>query len=131
MKTFIFLASTALLAAAAPAIAKPGKGHGNPHSITSRSYHDSQYGYGNGGCPPGLAKKNPSCVPPGQAKKQFAQGQRLPYGYRGFTDYDDLPYDLRQRYRLDEDDRYIYGEDYLYQVDPQTMIVERILRSIL
>ena len=25
-------------------------------------------GVGNGGCPPGLAKKSPACVPPGQAR---------------------------------------------------------------
>jgi Ni/Co efflux regulator RcnB len=31
------------------------------------------------GCPPGLAKKNPPCVPPGQAKKAIV-GQALPPG---------------------------------------------------
>ena len=31
------------------------------------------------GCPPGLAKKNNGCLPPGQAKK-LAVGQPLPYG---------------------------------------------------
>lgn len=30
-------------------------------------------------CPPGLAKKNPPCVPPGQAKK-YRIGSRLPEG---------------------------------------------------
>lgn len=29
-------------------------------------------------CPPGLAKKNNGCMPPGQAKKQWAIGQPLP-----------------------------------------------------
>lgn len=29
-------------------------------------------------CPPGLAKKNNGCLPPGQAKKQWAVGQPLP-----------------------------------------------------
>jgi Ni/Co efflux regulator RcnB len=29
-------------------------------------------------CPPGLAKKNNGCLPPGQAKKRYVVGQRLP-----------------------------------------------------
>ena len=34
----------------------------------------------NGGCPPGLAKKNPPCVPPGLAKKGYLPGEFLPVG---------------------------------------------------
>jgi len=32
------------------------------------------------GCPPGLAKKNNGCLPPGQAKKHYMVGQPLPAG---------------------------------------------------
>jgi Ni/Co efflux regulator RcnB len=42
-----------------------------------------------GRCPPGLAKKNNGCMPPGQAKK-WARGQRLP----GDLTYYALPGDL-------------------------------------
>ncbi len=42
-----------------------------------------------GKCPPGLAKKNNGCLPPGQAKK-WAVGQPLPAG----VVYYDLPRDL-------------------------------------
>jgi hypothetical protein len=35
-------------------------------------------GKGGKGCPPGLAKKNNGCMPPGQAKKQWNIGQPLP-----------------------------------------------------
>lgn len=42
-----------------------------------------------GRCPPGLAKKNNGCQPPGQAKK-WAKGKPLPPG----LGYDALPYDL-------------------------------------
>jgi Ni/Co efflux regulator RcnB len=35
--------------------------------------------YGKNACPPGLARKNNGCMPPGQAK-QIAVGQRLPSG---------------------------------------------------
>lgn len=36
--------------------------------------------YGRGHCPPGLAKKNNGCLPPGQAKKRYAIGAPLPAG---------------------------------------------------
>jgi len=36
--------------------------------------------HGRGGCPPGLAKKNNGCLPPGQAKKRYAVGQPLARG---------------------------------------------------
>ena len=33
--------------------------------------------YGRGNCPPGLAKKNNGCLPPGKARKRYIVGQRL------------------------------------------------------
>ena len=36
--------------------------------------------HGRGGCPPGLAKKNNGCLPPGQAKKRYTVGSALPRG---------------------------------------------------
>ncbi|MDP1525865.1 MAG: hypothetical protein Q8M20_08655 [Rhodocyclaceae bacterium] len=45
-----------------------------------------------GKCPPGLAKKNNGCLPPGQAKK-WAKGHPLPSDLR----YYDLPRDLLRR----------------------------------
>ncbi len=141
MKTLILLGGAAALGFAAPAIAKPGNGHGNSHkghkghSAQLHGVHGqgSPYGYGLGGCPPGLAKKSPACVPPGQAKKLFNVGQRVPLGYRGLLGYNGLPYDVRDRYSagLDPYSRYIYQDDYLYRVDPRTMIVSQILRAIL
>ena len=80
--------------AVAPALAKDkgdhdkGK-HGSPHAEDQD--HGKHFGdhdraairdyYGDagrgGGCPPGLAKKNNGCLPPGQAKK-WQIGERLP-----------------------------------------------------
>lgn len=40
------------------------------------SYYRTEYA--TAGCPPGLAKKNNGCLPPGQAKKMWAIGQPLP-----------------------------------------------------
>ena len=34
--------------------------------------------HGRGNCPPGLAKKNNGCLPPGQAKKRYTVGRALP-----------------------------------------------------
>jgi hypothetical protein len=34
--------------------------------------------HGRGHCPPGLAKKNNGCLPPGQAKKRYTVGRALP-----------------------------------------------------
>jgi hypothetical protein len=71
-------------------------------------------GYGRAG-PPGLARKGNGCLPPGQAKKLFARGQRLerdwfegyrlPAAYQSF--YSDSP-DYYYRY---DDDGYIDRAD--------------------
>jgi hypothetical protein len=43
---------------------------------TVYDYYRGQFVAGN--CPPGLAKKNNGCLPPGQAKKLWTVGQPLP-----------------------------------------------------
>lgn len=77
-----------------------GKGHGKPAAADTRgqgqqgavshegfvvvdrdrttvsSYYRDEFARGN--CPPGLAKKDNGCLPPGQAKKMWAVGQPLP-----------------------------------------------------
>jgi hypothetical protein len=40
-----------------------------------RAYYVEHYGKGH--CPPGLAKKQNGCLPPGQAKKRYAVGHAL------------------------------------------------------
>ncbi|MBM3650855.1 MAG: hypothetical protein FJX11_24020 [Alphaproteobacteria bacterium] len=40
------------------------------------AYYRNEFATGN--CPPGLAKKNNGCLPPGQAKKAWTIGQPLP-----------------------------------------------------
>ena len=47
----------------------------DPQRIVIREYYGKQYKAGR--CPPGLAKKNNGCMPPGKAKK-WAIGQPLP-----------------------------------------------------
>jgi len=70
-----------------------GQGRGGPDSYvvpdrdrnTVYSYYRTEYGAGH--CPPGLAKKNNGCLPPGQAKKMWAIGRPLPAGVY----YEQLP----------------------------------------
>lgn len=73
------------------------------------------------GCPPGLWKKTPACVPPGQAKKLL--GGALPLAYRDRL----LPLGLRDLYRDDDDYLYRLGDGYLYRVDRRTSLVESLL----
>jgi hypothetical protein len=121
MKQALILAGAALALAAAPAAAKPGKGHGKheKHGGYSQSYYGSQYGYAQRGCPPGQAKK-------------LARGQRYSesYGYDRYA-YNRIPYDVRQQYDLDPNNRYYYDQGNLYGVDPQTQIIEQIIGAIL
>jgi hypothetical protein len=129
MKQLSLLAGAAMLAFSAPALAKPGKahGHGNAHV---HGAHAAQ-GYGAGGCPPGL--RNKGCMPPGQAKKLFNVGQRVPLGYDGLLGYNALPYNLRNYYgpQLDPYSRYVYDQNYIYRVDPTTMLVQQVVSAIL
>lgn len=78
-------------------------------------------------CPPGLAKKNNGCLPPGQAKRLFNQGQRVPEGYDYYTEYSNIPQQYRTEYNLDPNSNYIYRDDSIYVVDPRTSLVERVI----
>lgn len=148
MKKHIALAAgAALLAFATPAIAKNDKGQGHGNQGASAMQHDghgnmkaksnaqgkgkgSLYGYGRGGCPPGLAKKNNGCMPRGKFKKMYSAGQRYPGNYGSLWNYNQIPTDLRSRYDLDRSNRYYYGDGYLYQVDPRTRLVEQVVNAI-
>jgi hypothetical protein len=134
MKHLLIFAGAAALAFAGPVFAKPGNGHGNGNSHGygyDNHGRDGAYGYGVGGCPPGLAKKHNGCMPPGQARKLYRIGQRFPLNYGNRWSYNQIPYDLRQRYDFDRNDRYYYGDGYVYQVDPRTMLVEQVVSALL
>jgi hypothetical protein len=87
--------------------------------------------YGGALCPPGLAKKAPSCMAPGQAKRMFREGQRLSSNYRNYTPYGDIPMILRDRYDLADDYRYIYRNNTIYVVDPTTRLITNIINAVL
>ena len=61
-------------------------------------------------CPPGLAKKNNGCLPPGQAKQLMGSQFRPEYAQR------DLFGAYRDWYGRDSDYRYRIGNDFLYRI---------------
>ncbi|MEO6432443.1 MAG: hypothetical protein ABIO29_00490 [Sphingomicrobium sp.] len=139
-QTLLILGATALTLAA-PAYAKPGNGNGHgkgmssSHAHTSGMVHEkygkgSLYGYGQGVCPPGLAKKNNGCLPPGKVKKMYATGQRYPQNYGNMWNYNQIPTDLRNQYGFQPNNNYYYGNGYLYQVDPRTRLIQQVVSAL-
>lgn len=139
MKLASRLAAAGLVLAtlgAAPAMADPGngKGHGNGNGKKHARYghdqgkHGDYHGRSNyvADCPPGLAKKNPPCIPPGQARKYGNRvGDTLRVG-----DYivirDPHRYDLEQRRGWD----YYRDDDRIYRVDSGTRKVLAVMNLI-
>lgn len=73
MKTPMILALAALTGLGTAAFAQ-GNGNGNGRPFTE-----------NGFCPPGLANKQPACIPPGQAAK-YGLGDVIKEDYTRLTD---------------------------------------------
>jgi hypothetical protein len=149
----------AALVVTAPALAKPGGGHGmgggfgggwghegggsphaygvgrgNPHADTAPYGHGPHRGvgpnYGHNTCPPGLAAKHNGCLPPGQARKLYNIGQRIPTGYRFYTPWGNIPLAYRNQIPpIYPDSRYdyIYRNNSIYVVDPRTRLVTDII----
>ena len=151
MKHILLLAGAAMFAVAAPAAADPGKGHdkgkhaamkhGKAHNkahnkamrgvVTSDRYGRLFALSARGTCPPGLDKRNNGCMAPGQAKKSHSVGQRYNRNFGNLWTYNQVPEYLRTQYNLDQSDRYYYRNGYVYQVDPRTMLVERVISALL
>lgn len=78
------------------------------------------------GCPPGLAKKNPSCMPPGQAKKMqrdgYRVGERLPDGF--------ILVRTPSRYGLDPRRTYYERDGYVLHVDRDTGKILNLVGAI-
>ena len=77
------------------------------------------------GCPPGLAKKSPACVPPGRARAQFV-GRVLPDYYS--ANY--FPRSLRYIYADTPDYYYRWGDGYAYRVNRSTNLIAALLPLI-
>jgi hypothetical protein len=86
--------------------------------------------YGGNVCPPGLANRTPACVPPGQARRMFREGQTIPSNFGNYLGYQDLLGRLPADYRDDiptGDFRYVYQNDTVYVVDARTRLVRSII----
>ena len=142
----------ATLAVAAPAIARPGGGGGMGGGVGGGYGHGAGVGYGRGNphdvliapggprvhgpnygvnvCPRGLAAKLNGCLPPGQARKYYNLGQRIPRGFGFYTPYNNLPLAFRNQYGLIYPDSrydYIYRNHSIYVVDPVSRLVADII----
>ncbi len=148
-KLLLLAAGATSLALAAPAAADPGKNKGQgkqaKHGQMMHQAQGKQQAknakrvlegraaasfWGNRSCPPGLAKKNNGCLPPGIAKQSFNVGDRFNGNY-GQWNYNQVPMDWRNQYNLDADNRYYYRNGYLYSVDPRTRLVESVIQALI
>lgn len=75
-----------------------------------------------GGCPPGLARKNPPCVPPGQARQAYRIGDPLPDGF--------ILIRTPSRYGLDPRRTYYERNGYVIQIDRQTGKILNLVGAI-
>lgn len=88
--------------------------------VDNRVYVD-----GRGACPPGLARKNNGCQPPGQENKIFARGERLPMQW--YQKYN-VPSDYRSLYYDTPDYYYRYDDSgYIYRVNRQSNLVNGLI----
>ena len=152
MKKLILLVGAAALVSGSPLLAQHGNGHSHGKHAKSQSAKSNGmaqnktnrksvgttrpggrlYAFNaRGTCPPGLAKKNNGCAPPGQARKSYNVGQRYNRNFGNVWTYNQIPTDLRSRYDFDQEDRYYYRNGYLYQVDPKTMLVQQVISALL
>ena len=161
MKMTILLAGALTLAATSQLAAEPGKSKGKGQGNGGHSTMDHSGGKAaakadkkahksasngvirtdrngrlyafdaRGNCPPGLAKRNNGCTPPGQAKKRYDVGQRYNPNFGNAWSYDQIPDALRNQYNLDSSDRYYYNQGHLYRVDEQSSLVEQVISALL
>ncbi len=73
-------------------------------------------------CPPGLAKKQNGCNPPGQVKHRYGIGDRI--------DHDYIVIRRPGRYGLDPDESYYRVGDYVYRVDRNTRKVLDLIGAV-
>ncbi len=146
-KILLSVAAGALLAGGAPALAKKGgHGHGahkaqkhrdmDDHRVrderrferfdderrAEERFGETRFAERGRGCPPGLAKKNNGCLPPGKARK-LGVGDRIP----ARLDEYNLPQRYRERYRDSGDHAYRYEDEQIYRVNRRSGIVEQII----
>ncbi|MFD1343434.1 excinuclease ABC subunit A [Litorisediminicola beolgyonensis] len=89
------------------------------------------------GCPPGLAKKQNGCTPPGLAKKgvirdedRYAEEQLYRYGIGDRIDTDYVVIRDPRRYDLDPGESYYRVGETVYRVDRETREVLDVIGAL-
>ena len=125
MNFFLLGLTVAALAFSTAADAKNNKNRGQSAAAASRT-----------GCPPGLAKKNPPCIPPGQAKRRDGDfdrdhdRDRTNYWVGDFIDDDYVVLNWPADYGLDPYGHYLRVGDYVYRVDRDTREVLEFIGAL-
>lgn len=133
MNVICRLALTAAIVAmmgAAPAVADPGRGHGKDRY--GRHDHQRQKPPARyiADCPPGLAKKNPPCIPPGQARNHDTRhGNRVGDILR-LGDYVIIRNPGRYNLTPHRDWRYYRDDSRIYRIDSGSRKVLAVLNLI-
>lgn len=74
--------------------------------------------------------RNHHCVAYGHGRHaQWSTGYRFGPRY-GYTSYRTLPRTYVQRYSLSPNYRYVYRDNYIYQVDPTTYAITRVIDAL-
>ncbi|MGO4854485.1 RcnB family protein [Phaeovulum sp. W22_SRMD_FR3] len=127
---------TALLVIGLAALPLTAAADGHKHKKGGRDSHHAAAGYW--GCPPGLAKKSPSCVPPGLARKADRRERHRDDHHRAYyigERVEDGYYVIRdpRRYGLGypaDGSRYVISNGQLLQVNSDTMKVINLVRAV-
>lgn len=148
MTKFLLFAGAAALAATSPLAAKQGQGHSNhPKAAKVQTVKvttvkpakvktvkvakvKTPKRIWTTACPPGLAWRGTACVPPGHANRLLGVGTRVPQGW-SYTPWGAVPSNLRTTYALDPNYRYVYRDNVIYVVDPQTSLIRSIINAVL
>jgi hypothetical protein len=114
---------------------QPERGNGRArtnHARHNRTTTTERAGNRHNGaaCAPGLAKRTPACVPPGQARRTLREGQRVPTNYGALTSYDEIPLQVRQQYNIPDGFNYIVRDNSVTVVDPRTRLVRSVLNLV-
>ncbi|HYJ30254.1 MAG TPA: hypothetical protein VEW25_07940 [Allosphingosinicella sp.] len=103
-----------------------GRGNGQRFAGRSVDWRDGRslpVRLARGGCPPGLAKQNAFCLPPGQLRRAQMMGQRIDRSRFGA-----VPQEWLYRFRDDSDFYYRYDDaGYVYRLNRGNDLVSAIL----
>ena len=119
--TLTTVAAVAAVLLAAPAMAEPPHGKGKGHGNHAHAGYD---------CPPGLAKKNPPCVPPGQVRKDDRRHYPRVGDVLRVGDYVVIRDPRRLNLETRDGWRYYRDGDRAYRVDPETRKVLAVIELI-